>query len=110
MSTVQPSIKVGNLRTVLRCTITEETSPNVRVPVDLSASTATQIEVEKPTGERLALITAIIDNPPGIDGVISAVDTVGIFDEAGRWKLRGVVTFADGSFFQGTWTGTSVTD
>ena len=110
MSTVAPSIKVGNLRTVLSCTVTEESSPGVRVPIDLSTSSLVQMEIEKPDGSRLSLITASIKNPPGADGIIEATDTIGIFDVTGRWKIRGVVTFTDTSFFQGSWTGFIVSD
>ena len=110
MSTLVSSIKIGNLRTILTCTVTEETSPGVRVAVDLSTSTLTQMEVEKPDGSRLSLITATIKNPPGSDGIIEVTDTVGIFGTSGRWKIRGVVTFADASFFQGSWTGFVVSD
>lgn len=112
MSTLVPSVKIGNIRTVLNCTITEETGqdPVVRSPVDLSNSTLVEMEFEKPDGSRLDKVTATIKTPPGADGVIEYTDTVGIFDVTSRWKVRGVVTFSDGGFFSGTWTGFIVSD
>lgn len=109
MSTVNPSIKVGNLRTLLRCTITE-VSGGSRVAVDLSTSSKVEIELEKPDGSRLDTITASIQNPPGSDGIINHTDTTGIFDQKGRWKIRCIVTFSDGSYFKGSWHGFIVSD
>ncbi len=113
MVNIIPDIKVGNIGTVFKATITQINptipkdeitgDPDQRQPVDLTTATDTKIEIESPRGKRYLLPATII--APATDGKIRATDQTGIFDREGRWKVRGIVTFDTGNFFQGTWTG-----
>jgi len=113
MVNIIPDIKVGNTGTVFIARITQVNptipkdeitgDPNQRQAVDLTTATDTQIEIESPRGKRYLLPANIIS--PATDGKITATDQDGIFDREGRWKVRGIVTFDTGNFFQGTWTG-----
>ena len=119
MVNIIPDIKVGNIGTVIRCTMTKP-DPNVpeedytgapaqRVAVDLTTSTLVQIEIENPKGLK-SIVTATIKNSPGADGIIEYTDTTGIFDTQGRWKARGIVTFVTTYVFKGTWKGFAVSE
>lgn len=98
-------IRVGNTGTVLICTVTKVVS-GAEVAVDVSGTTAVQIEVQKPNGQRLAVITAAFLTD-GTDGKITATDSTGIFDVAGRWKIRGIA-ITGAVLLQGSWFGFSV--
>lgn len=95
-------IRVGNTGTVLICTVTKIVS-GAEVAVNVSGTTSVQIELQKPNGERLAVITASFLTD-GIDGKITATDTAGLFDSAGRWKIRGIA-ITGATKLQGSWFG-----
>ena len=119
MVNIIPDIKVGNLGTKLRVRVTkirDDIAPeditgeeDQREPVDLTTATDTFIELEKPKGNRVPLLVAIIIGDP-VDGLIEHDDNAGIFDVDGRWKIRGVAQFDTGNRFGGTWTGFRVSD
>ena len=118
MVNIIPDIKVGNIGTKLRIRLTkikDSIAPedvkgleSEREPVNLSTSSGVWIELEIPKGKRKPLLVAtIIDSP---NGLIQHIDSIGVFDVDGRWKIRGVVQFNSGNKFQGTWTGFLVGD
>lgn len=118
MVNIIPDIKVGNIGTRLRVRLTkvkDSIAPedvkgleSEREPVSLASATQTWIELEVPKGKRKPLLLAtIIDSQ---NGLIEYIDTVGIFDVDGRWKIRGLVQFNSGNLFKGTWTGFMVGD
>lgn len=98
-------IRVGNVGTVLICTVTRIVN-GVEQAVDLSGTTEVQIEIQKPSGERLTPFTATFLTD-GTDGVITYTDNTGIFDVAHRWKIRGIA-ITGAVIFQGSWFGFSV--
>ena len=98
-------IRIGQIGTLLKTTVTRVVS-GAEVAVDLTTATLTQIEVQKPSGEVITPpFTATITD--ALNGKIEFKDTAGIFDEAGRWKIRGIATFGADKFF-GSWFGFSV--
>ncbi len=118
MVNIIPDIKVGNKGTRLRVRITKVKdnippdqitgAPDQREPVDLRTADNVWVELEIPRGKRKPLLVAnIIDD---INGLIEHVDTDGVFDVDGRWKIRGLVEFDSGNKFKGTWTGFLVGD
>ena len=118
MVNIIPDIKVGNTGTRLRVRLTKVKDdippdqitgdPSQREPVDLRTADQTFIELEKPRGNRLPLLNAIVIDD--INGLIEHVDIDGSFDVDGRWKIRGSVKFDSGNTFKGTWTGFLVGD
>ncbi len=50
-------------------------------------------------------IDAIKTNPPGTDGKMHIIDTVGLFTVRGRWAVRGVLDMSNGNIFKGSWCG-----
>ncbi len=118
MVNIIPDIKVGNLGTKLRVRLTKiknDIAPeditgeeDQREPVDLTTATKTFVALEKPKGNRVPLLDAIIID--AVNGLIEHDDNAGIFDVDGRWKIRGVAEFDTGNRFQGTWTGFRVSD
>ena len=114
MSNIIPDIKVGNVGTRLRVRLTKVKDgiptdqvtgdPDQREPVDLQTATAVFVELEDPRGKKLPLLPAIIEGDPK-NGLFSHLDSIGLWDKDGRWKIRGVAEFDSGSLFQGTWTG-----
>jgi len=112
MSNIIPDIKAGDIGTRFRVVITKVRddippdqitgNPDQRIPVDLRTATQVFVKLEKPKGTDFSLVAVILD---ATGGLIEHVDTVGVFDEDGRWKISGTVKFDSGNFFQGTWTG-----
>ena len=98
-------IRIGNVGTVIVCTITKVVN-NVETAVNVSGATLVQIELQKPNGERLTPITASFLTT-GVDGKIWYTDGTGIFTIAGRWKVRGIST-TGAVVFNGSWYGFSV--
>lgn len=95
-------IHIGQIGTVLNTTVTKIVS-NAEVPVDLQGTSSTEIEVQKPDGEILSpFIASFVGD--GSDGEITFTDDVGIFDVGGTWQIRGVINFATGAKFMGSWT------
>lgn len=105
-STFDDFIHVGQIGTVLTTTVTKIVN-NVETPVDLSTTSSTEIELQKPDGEILAPFTASFVTD-GTDGQITYTDMTGVFDVTGRWTIRGVINYSSGAKFMGSWTGFSV--
>lgn len=97
-------IRIGQIGTTLKTTVTRIVS-GAEVSVDLTTSTLVEIEIQKPSGEVLTAFVATITD--ALNGDIQYKDTVGIFDEAGRWKIRGIATFGADEFL-GSWFGFGV--
>jgi len=102
---IVPDIKMGNIGTQLKCTMTkpDPNDANARISVDISSNNSIKIELESPRGKK-TLLNAILTNT-GTDGKMYHTDSTGVFDRTGRWRVRGVVTYNSGFKFQGTWTG-----
>lgn len=99
-------IRVGNVGTVVICTITKVIS-GVDTAVDVSGTTSVQIEFQKPNGERLTPLTASFVTD-GTNGQITFTDSTGIFDVAGRWKVRGIANTSATNIMRGSWFGFAV--
>lgn len=95
-------VRVGNVGTVLFCDVTKIVN-GTEEALDVSGTTEVQIEVQKPNGERLEPFTASFVTD-GTDGKIFYIDTTGIFDVAGRWKVRGIA-ITGSNILQGSWFG-----
>jgi len=108
MSVSDDLLRLGNIGTVFIATVTKRVA-GADVAVDLTTSTLNQLEFKKPKGERV-VVTATIVTPTGTDGIISFTDATGILDQIGRWKVRGISTFANSDFFKGSWTGFAVAE
>ena len=118
MVNIIPDIKVGNIGTRLRVRITkvkDTIAPedvkgleSEREPVNLTTAQTVWIELEIPKGKRKPLLVATIIDAQ--NGLIEKIDSTGIFDVDGRWKIRGLVQFNSGNLFKGTWTGFMVGD
>ena len=108
MSVSDDLVRLGNIGTTFQATVTKVVSGS-DVAIDLTTSTLVQLEFEKDDGVRV-VVTASIVNPPGTDGIINSKDTTGILDQSGRWKIRGMATFANGDFFKGSWKGFHVAE
>jgi hypothetical protein len=112
MSNIIPDIKTGDIGTRFRVVLTKVRDdippsevtgdPDQRVPVDLRTATQTFVKLETPKGTAVSLEATILD---AINGLIEHIDTAGVFEVDGRWKISGSVEFDSGNFFQGTWTG-----
>jgi len=100
-------VRIGNIGTQIILTMTEVVS-NAEVAVDLSAGISTvQIELRKPRGTVVTLTASILD-PPGTNGKIHHIDSVGVFDRRGRWQSRGIINFTNNNIFKGSWSGFQV--
>lgn len=97
-------IRIGQIGTLLKTTVTRVVS-GVEEAVDLTSATLEEIEIQKPSGERLTPFVAVVTD--ALEGEIEYKDTVGIFDDAGRWKIRGIATFGADEFL-GSWFGFGV--
>ena len=102
-------IRVGQIGTVFLTTVTKVQS-GAEVPYDLTGSNLQQLEIQDPNGKRLTPINATIVNPPGTDGLLTYTDNTGIFTIAGRWQVRGIVGYATGAKFYGSWHGFTVAE
>lgn len=101
-------VRVGNIGTDIIVNMTEIVN-NVEQARDLSnpAITSSTIEMRKPRGTIISIVSSIL-NLPGTDGKIHKVDATGIFDKRGRWQIRGVLNYAGGGIFKGSWAGFTV--
>jgi hypothetical protein len=95
-------IRAGQIGTVWTGTVTQISS-GVEVTVDLSGNSLLQMEFMRPDNSSI-LVTATGVSPLS-NGVITYTDSTGIFNQVGRWKVRGIVTFSPTSYFKGSWTG-----
>jgi len=106
-------IRVGNKGTTVDITMYSVTgSTQTAVNLGNPAGSTFQIEFKRKDNST-QLVTAAIKNSPGTDGVITYVDTDGsVFQNAkatkGRWTVRGVITYASGNTFKGSWQGFTV--
>lgn len=98
-------IRVGNVGTVLICTVTKIVN-GVETPVNVSGTTSRQVELQKPNGEQLTPLNATFLTD-GIDGKIRYTDNSGVFNIAGRWKVRGIA-ITGSTIMQGSWFGFTV--
>lgn len=103
MSVSDDLLRLGNIGTTFTATVSKVIG-GTDTAVDLTNTTKVELEFEKDNGVRIIKV-AIIVNPPGTDGVISFKDSVGILDQIGRWKIRGIATFINGDLFKGSWKG-----
>ena len=99
-------VRIGQKGTVINITVTRIQN-GAEVPYDVSGTTTTTIEIQKPNGERLTPVIGVFITD-GVDGQITWKDTTGIFNVAGRWKARGIANFASGDSFLGSWFGFAV--
>ena len=104
-------IRIGNKGTVFDITM-YDVEGNTQSAVDLSTTTNQQLEFRRRNGS-IQTVTATIKNSPGGDGIIRYTDTDGaVFNHSlakrGRWAVRGVVTYANGNTFKGSWQGFTV--
>lgn len=111
MSVVSPIlndfVRIGNIGTQIILNMTEVVT-GVEQAVDLSSGVSTvTIDIRKPRGTIVNLASSIL-NPPGTDGKIHHIDSVGIFDRRGRWQARGIINFSNGNIFKGSWAGFQV--
>jgi len=106
-------IRVGNKGTTVEITMYSvlggsQTLVNLGSP----AGSTFQIEFKRKDNSTQA-VTATIKTAPGSDGVITYTDTDGtVFQNAkatkGRWTVRGIITYASGNVFKGSWQGFTV--
>jgi len=108
MSVSDDLLRLGNIGTAFTATVSTVVAGS-DVAVDLTNSTLVQLEFEKDDGTRI-IKTATIVNPTGTDGKITFTDSIGILDQIGRWKIRGIATFSNGDFFKGSWKGFHVAE
>jgi hypothetical protein len=101
-------IRTGNIGTDLIVNMTEVINNQEQArDLDNPPITSSTIELRKPRGTIISLSSSIV-NAPGTDGKIHHTDGVGIFDKRGRWQIRGVLNYAGGGIFKGSWTGFTV--
>lgn len=98
-------IRTGQIGTVWTGTVTQVVTGS-EVPVDLNGNTLLQMEFMRP--DNSSIIVTATGVAPLSNGVITFTDSVGIFNQVGRWKVRGIVTFSSTSYFKGSWFGFSV--
>jgi len=98
-------VRIGNVGTILLCTVTKIVA-GVETAVDVSGTSAVQIEVQKPDGEVLTPFVATFVTD-GINGEITYTDNVGIFDVSHRWKMRGIA-ITGSTILKGSWFGFTV--
>lgn len=104
-------IRVGNKGTTIDITMYTVTG-NTQTALDLSQTNSQQIEFKRKDNSTHT-VTAAIKNAPGSNGIITYVDTSGtVFAHAkatkGRWTVRGIVHYASGNVFKGSWQGFTV--
>ena len=104
-------IRVGNRGTTVDITM-YSVSGSTQTVLDLSQTSSQQIEFKRKDNSTHA-VTAAIKTAPGSNGIITYVDTTGtVFAHAkatkGRWTVRGIVHYASGNVFKGSWQGFTV--
>lgn len=85
-------IHVDDVGTIFRVTVTDEDG----AALDISAATLKQIVFEKPD-ETTTTKTASLDTD-GTDGIMRYTTVSGDLDQAGRWKIQGVVGLPSGQW------------
>ena len=101
-------VRIGNIGVQLIVNMTEIVN-GVEQALDLNALglQSSTIELRKPRGTITSVASSIL-NPPGTDGKIHHIDSVGIFDRRGRWQLRGRIVLTNNNVFKGSWSGFTV--
>jgi hypothetical protein len=113
MSYEEAVIRVGNKGTIIDITVYEVTGSN-QSAVNLAQTNSQQMEFKRRNGST-QIVTASIKNSPGSDGVITYTDSAGtVFNHSnatkGTWEVRGIVNYASGNTFKGSWQGFTVGD
>lgn len=104
-------IRVGNKGTVFDITM-YDIDGSTQTAVDLSTATTLNLEFRRRNGSIQSVVGAI-KNAPGGDGIIRYTDSTGtVFAHSlakrGRWAVRGVIIYANGNTFKGSWQGFTV--
>ena len=100
------TIRVGNKGTIVDVTMYEVVG-TTQTALNLSLAQSFQLEFKRRNGST-QLVTATKKNGTGADGVLTYIDTTGtVFAHSsakkGRWSIRGIVTYANGNIFKGSW-------
>ena len=108
MSYEDAVIRIGNKGTIIDITMYEvSANGSSATVVNLSQGNAFQFEFMRKDGST-QIVTATVKTGSGTDGVLTYTDTGGaVFNHAnakrGRWKVRGIVNYASGNVFKGSW-------
>ena len=108
MSYEDAVIRIGNKGTIIDITMYEvSANGSSATVVNLSQGNAFQFEFMRKDGSTQT-VTATVKTGSGTDGVLTYTDTGGaVFNHAnakrGRWKVRGIVNYASGNVFKGSW-------
>lgn len=86
-------IHVDDIGTSFRVTMKDEDG----VVVDISTATSLLIWFAKADGSTMEKTATLVNS--GTDGLMEYVTVDGDLDQAGPWKIQGVVGFADDSVF-----------
>lgn len=106
-------IRIGNKGTVIDVTMYSVSADgNSQNPLDLSQGNGYNLEFKRKDGTTQT-VTATVKNGSGTDGVLTYTDTGGaVFAHAkakrGRWEVRGIINYASGNTFKGSWEGFTV--
>lgn len=100
--TFNDRIRVGQIGTIITVTMTQVVS-GADVVIDLTTCTSATVDFRKPDNTIVSFNATIIS--PATAGLIRYTDSIGLFDQRGRWQVRGTVNFTGGSKFPGSWTG-----
>jgi hypothetical protein len=90
-------IHVGDIGTVLRCTIKDGSDA-----VNISTATSKIIILEDPSGNNSDKIATFTTN--GIDGKIQYTTISGDFDERGNWSIQAKVVLPSGTWYSDIYT------
>ena len=106
-------IRIGNKGTIIDVTMYSVAADgNTQLPLDLSAGNAYNFDFKRKDGTTQQ-VTATVKNGSGTDGILTYTDTAGaVFAHAkakrGRWEVRGIINYASGNAFKGSWEGFTV--
>ena len=106
-------IRIGNKGTVIDVTMYSVSADgNTQTLLDLAQGNGYNLEFKRKDGTTQT-VTATVKNGSGTDGVLTYTDTGGaVFAHAkakrGRWEVRGIINYASGNTFKGSWEGFTV--
>ena len=105
------TIRVGNKGTIIDVTMYEVIGDTQTV-LNLAGAASFQFEFKRKNGST-QLVTATVKTGTGTDGVLTYIDTTGVIfahslAKKGRWSIRGVITYANGNIFKGSWQSFTV--
>ena len=106
-------IRIGNKGTVIDVTMYSVSADgNTQTLLDLSAGNSYNLEFKRRDGTTQSVSSAI-KNGSGTDGVMTYTDSGGtVFANSvakkGRWEVRGIINYASGNVFKGSWEGFTV--